>query len=193
LNDGQRYIVRRLLEYGHREEGYYVEFNPDGTYTTPSAGQLDLVFENVDELEDELMTDHADVNLYGWDGALWRKLPLLFGFSANWDESLNETSTSSPWYKYLSVVPAGEVRILQALSLANQTRATTNVFLQVNRMSGGQLCVGFSAALPQYAPLLFTGAVLLAAGDRIFLYMGGSQIGDSITGCVSGYKMKITE
>jgi hypothetical protein len=56
LNDGQRYIVRRLLDYAHREEQYAVQWNADGTYTTPSAAQLDGIFENVDSLEDELMS-----------------------------------------------------------------------------------------------------------------------------------------
>jgi hypothetical protein len=56
LNDGQRYIVRRLLDLAHREEYYASEWWPDGTYSTPSAAWLDDIFENVDSLEDEGMS-----------------------------------------------------------------------------------------------------------------------------------------
>jgi hypothetical protein len=56
LNDGQRYIVRRLLELAHREEYYASEWWPDGTYSTPSAAWLDAIFAQVDGLEDELMS-----------------------------------------------------------------------------------------------------------------------------------------
>jgi hypothetical protein len=62
LTDAQRYIVRRLMNYAHREEQYYVELNDDGTYTTPSAEQMDTILSVVDDLEDRLMAlpDYAE-------------------------------------------------------------------------------------------------------------------------------------
>lgn len=55
LTGAQRYIVRRLLGYAQRESHYYVSFNDDGTYTTPSEEQMDGILARVDDLEDKLM------------------------------------------------------------------------------------------------------------------------------------------
>lgn len=193
LSDGQRYVTRQLLGLAHREEYYAASWNSDGTYTTPSASTLDAIFAQVDDLEDELMTEHADINTHGWDGALWRKLPLIFGFSSNWDVSLSGTATGATYIKSGGTVPAGEIWILNAMSIQNLTRACGGVYLQVMRVSGGILTIAYSGALAQYAPLVFTGTVLLAAGDFAYLYVGGTQNGDALVGCISGYKMKIAE
>jgi hypothetical protein len=60
ISDSQRYILRRLLSYAHREIQFFSEINEGNTYTTPSASELDAIQATVDDLEDMLMADCSD-------------------------------------------------------------------------------------------------------------------------------------
>ena len=136
---------------------------------------------------------HFDKGLWGWDLTQWRKLPVLWGYSAIWDKDLGGTATGTVWNKSTSAIPAGEVWVLQGISIRNLTRATVAVTVYIIRASGAEIYLDYAANQALGLPMLATGLFALVEGDRVWVYVGGCQAGDVIKGGVVGYKMSLAE
>lgn len=134
-----------------------------------------------------------DVNLYGWDGAVARKLALVWGWSANWDENLGGTATGTSYLKKSSVVPVGQVWVLQALSITDSARQVTLASMGVVRASGGIVSLNYIAPLPRNTPLFCTGTFTLGAGDWAQVFLDGTVAGDVINAGLCGYKMSVNQ
>ena len=128
---------------------------------------------------------------YHYDGAAWRRSNLLFGYNAIWDEDLGGTATGATYTVATSVVPAGELWILQGLSCNNQTRATTYGQAAVVKASGAYVILDDVRPLPQYVSALAIGQFVLGEGDQAYVSIGGCQVGDTILAGLVGYKMKL--
>jgi len=128
---------------------------------------------------------------HGYDGSAWRKLPLLLGRSAAWDEQLGGTATGTTWEKATSEIPAGQVRVLTACSIRNITHGLTNVFIYVTRASGAKVFIAYAATLATNVPMFVTGTFVLEAGDVLHMYAGVVTVGDTIESGLTGYKMQV--
>lgn len=136
---------------------------------------------------------HFDKGLWGWDLTQWRKLPMLWGYSAIWDENLGGTATGAVWNKSTSAIPAGEVWVLRAVSVRNLTRATAPMTIYIVRASGASVYLDYAANQALGIPMLITGDFPLVTGDRVWIYIGTCQAGDVIHAGVCGYKMSLVE
>jgi len=130
---------------------------------------------------------------WGWTGTRWRRLQMTWGYSAIWDEDFAGVATDTSYTAAASVIPAGEVWVLQAASLRNKTGTSANALIFVERGSGASVAIESVLALAQWIPILATGMFALVTGDRLKIYLGSIQVDDALEGGVIGYKMKIAE
>jgi len=118
---------------------------------------------------------------------------MTWGYSAIWDEDFAGVATDTSYTAAASVIPAGEVWVLQAASLRNKTGTSANALIFVERGSGASVAIESVLALAQWIPILATGMFALVTGDRLKIYLGSIQVDDALEGGVIGYKMKIAE
>lgn len=158
-------------------------------------GALHIQFVGQEADVEVKQTTPADLTpgVCGWDGDSWQKLPMVWGYSAIWDENLGGAAEGASWNVGTSVIPADEIWMLQALSIKNATRATTPVFLYIIRDSSAVVTLTYVANLAIGIPLFITVDIALRSGDVVWVYMGGCVALDVIEGGVCGYKMKIAE
>jgi len=167
-------MLRNMTQYLNRPNTYVWEYEID-KYLTPNADNFDDIQAQVANLEEKLM---------GNENTLW-------GFAEEWDEDLGGTATGATYEESSSAVPAGEVWVLQACSIRNNTRAMTGVSIDISRGSGASVFLAYAANVAQFAPLLAGGMYALVTGDLVNLYAGATQAGDVIKAGVVGYKMAI--
>ncbi|GAG75277.1 unnamed protein product [marine sediment metagenome] len=60
---------------------------------------------------------HFDKGSWGWDGSQWRKLAMIWGYSGIWDKDLGGEASGAFYISNSSVIPAGEIWVLQAVSV----------------------------------------------------------------------------
>lgn len=134
---------------------------------------------------------YFDKGQWGWDGTLWRKLNLTWGYNDRWVENLGTPADAGGGYfKASTAVPAGEVWTLQSIALSNQSGVRGIAFLGL--ICGGVTCIlACNAAPPLNIPVLVTGAFTLKAGDIAFVQQLATVLNDVIVASVTGYKMKV--
>jgi hypothetical protein len=128
---------------------------------------------------------------YQYDGTTWRRSNLLIGYNAIWDEDLGGTAAGASYTKSSSAIPAGELWILQACSIVNNTRAVTAATVYIYRASGSYVMLDDTRPCAQYVPTLFAGQAVLRTGDVVTVAMAGTQANDVILAGLVGYKMKV--
>lgn len=136
---------------------------------------------------------HFDKGLWGFDATVWRKLALLWGYTAIWDENLGGVATGAAYSLGTSAIPSTEVRVLQAMSIRNTSGASTNLTVYIARASGSYVVLAYVAAAATNVPLLVTGTFVLRTGDIVSGYLDGLQVNDVIQIGIVGYKMAIAE
>ena len=130
---------------------------------------------------------------YGWDGAAWRKLPLLWGFSDVWYENLGGTKEGDGSYAvYTTAVAEGYIYVCQVVSLRNNTGARSEMLFGVYNDSA-VVYIHANLTPAQYMPEIFRGFLVLEYPERIRVVHIGCLDGDVLEGGVRGYKMKIAE
>ena len=136
---------------------------------------------------------HFDKGSWGYVGGVWRKLPVVWGYSAIWDENLGGVATGAVYSQGTSAIPATEVRVLQSFSIRNTSGSSTNVTIYISRASGSYVVLLYQAAVAANVPVYVNGAFLMGAGDLIAGYLDGLQVNDVIQIGLTGYKMAIAE
>ena len=131
------------------------------------------------------------IGAHGYIGGGWQRQPLQWGYSAIWDEDLGEVLGGVVFAGNATGVPAGEVRILQSMSIRNTTSACTNATIYISKASGSYVVLRYVAALAANVPMLVTGTFLIGQGDTLNGYADGCTIGDNIQCGFCGYKMEI--
>ena len=101
------------------------------------------------------------------------------------------TATGTSYTKTSGVVPAGEVWVLQGLSIRNNTRATTGIEIYINLNGTGYVWLLYQAALARYIPALVTGQFTLGPGSYVVMIMKSTVVDDVIRAGITGYKMDI--
>jgi len=129
---------------------------------------------------------------WGWNGTTWVKLPLVFGYYDQWVEDLGGVKAGAGTYEQDSGhVPAGEIWVLQLLSLANWTAVRGGVFLQLMG-SVDYSSLAYHAGPAQYVPVIGRGPVVLGDGDYVKVRQLSCVNADVISAAVWGYKMKVS-
>lgn len=134
-----------------------------------------------------------DVVAHGWDGSQARKLPLLWGYSDDLDIEWGGTVVGTTWEKLSTAVPAGQVHVVQGVSIRCASRAMGLTFVYIIKASGTQLALYYAATVGQLVPALVLGTFTLVEGDAIGLYVGSLLAGDVMLGGVIGYKMQVDQ
>lgn len=129
--------------------------------------------------------------VWGYDGSVWRKLPLVFGYTdniivliADYDADAGQNDlTYGP-------VPAGEIRILNYVSYRNENTAGQPVTLY---------CVqGIYWVVLSLTPIVvagtwyfWSGSIILKEGDKFVCRFRNCAAHDNIYLDVIGYKMSV--
>lgn len=160
-----------------------------------ATDELDVVFDGQNTDVEVTQTTAADLTpgIQGWDGAAWRKLSLLWGYSdryteyetsANVDAGLNILT--------FTTVPTGEVwTITHAAMWADQSNPTLIGFY----LWDGTLAQKLSTAAYPTAFLThhLPAPITLKAEDKLQAYFFSCAANDDIYATAFGYKMKVTE
>ena len=130
---------------------------------------------------------------WGWDGTLWRKLPMVWGYSDRYFEDLGGTQENGGTYSaYGTEVPPGEVWVIQSMRLTNITGARG--YINFYAYAGAASHVLYYRKTPAVGEYDFwEGAVALKAGDKVRVIQASCLDDDVLYGSVWGYKMKVAE
>lgn len=160
-----------------------------------AGGALHIQFAGQEADVEVTQTAAADLTpgVCGWDGTVWRKLPLVFGFSEVYHEQvkdLNATVTSDALTG--SAVDPGEIWVVTSVVAYDKNTNITEVHASV---SDGATWWPFAQRFPTAAGeyLVWSGMLVLEEGDYIDAGFGGTVAGDDIYLNINGYKMKIAE
>jgi hypothetical protein len=184
ISDSQRYILRRLLSYAHREIQYYSAINENNTYATPTIATLDIINSVVADLEDKLMADCSD---------LITALQCICSQMTLLRQAQNSTGIFSNAQEYVEsgVVSWGTPPLVGAPEINEEQCALAQVHWQAmfeswTEVWGPAWSTGFSYLIPAVATLVatFTGGIPLLAVLGVFLT--AAQISQFFSGWYDG-------
>lgn len=158
----------------------------------PTTNQVQVAVTNDAEVHQDTPGDLL-VGAHGWDGAAWRKLPLVWGYYNRWLNDLSGTKDGDGVYDApTTAVPAGSVYVLECISIRNKTRAPSKI--EASIVSGGETYVIAVDTTPaQWIPLVYSSRLTLKEGDQIAISVEGCLDNDVLVGAAWGYEMKIAE
>lgn len=131
--------------------------------------------------------------LHGWDGTVWRKLPLVWGYSQRHTSSeFDAAEGAGDANAVIDEVDAGEVWVIEAVAVIHNAAANKDTTAYV---SDGVAAI-YLLPTADIAPDLWrvwTGRMTLAEGDRVGAFAFAPGAGVKVTLHAWGYKMKIAE
>jgi len=181
------------------------EYFKDGLWAWDPAGGVWLKL-IIDPLTNRLVVDHpGDIEVvqpvpadlcvanYGWDGAAWRKLPLIWGYSDVWEAQVAETNAPGAGATLrLPAVDVGEIWVVQAASAVDIVTAPGWASIRVvGATYTNTIAAKNPLLLSEY--VIFSGQMVLKAGDLLEAYFFASVAGDDLYFMARGYKMKVAE
>jgi len=131
--------------------------------------------------------------IWGFDGTVWRKLPLVWGYSDRYVEQVVEPDATVDDVLDTTPVTAGEVWVVTNISAFNNNHAFS--LLQVQAMSNGVVGPQLIYQIDPVAkvPYMWNGTVILKYDDYLRAEFTGNTADDYIFLRVWGYKMAIAE
>lgn len=169
-----------------------------------ATGQLSIDLGSLEDLLnalDSVGTDELDVNieesvaldtqLHGYISSAWQKLPMLWGFSDRVAETVSETNTSAGTnIIYSTEVPSGEVHVIQSVTAISATASSTLIRIATTDDTN------FGFVLDEQSPsdnipCIWTGEIVLKAGDKIRGTFVGCTAAKAIYMYVWGYKLDV--
>jgi len=131
--------------------------------------------------------------IWGWDGTVWHKLAMVFGYSDRWAENAEGAATGAGnAVAVTAAVPAGYVYVLQQAEAFHDAAAA--VELLVTPTVGALLCgLVHELAAAAWVHYSWTGSLVLKAGDRIVATATAPGDGKKVHLHTWGYKMKVAE
>lgn len=131
--------------------------------------------------------------LWGWDGAAWRKLPLLWGYSAQYleYETVTAASTSAQDLTF-STVPAGELWVVTSVTFYCNNNSPTRINLSI--YDGTTHHYILMAAYPvANRTISVNGPWYLIKDDYLRYRISSVAIGAVLHAYAFGYKMIVPE
>lgn len=130
---------------------------------------------------------------WGWDGTQWRKLALLWGYSAAYREAIDDDNADAGSNTLASTaVPAGSVYVIQLISAFNNTTNIPSIELRLVGTAGLFKMQRTALGVAAY-PVNLIGEFVLEEGDYVQAVFFACVAGDDIRLRVWGYEMKVTE
>ena len=115
---------------------------------------------------------------YGWVNSAWQKNPLLFGYSAQiFEEKSNTNSPVTLCTLNGTVVPAGEIWIVNAICASNNDRQATAIRIYAT-IDGKDLMLTDAAPGAVFRYVMWSGQITLKAGDNVNASIYGTVAGD---------------
>ena len=174
LTGAQVEMLRNVTMYLGRRTTY-VDTYYYGSYTMPDDSDWDTILAIVSNLEDKLMANENTP----------------FGFKERWVDVLEDMLVGDGTAAMtLDPVSEGEVLRLEGVSWYNNTGARGR--MQIYVKTGTQRTNLADIQSPTIRePVMWTGVLSLAEGDKIVVTQSGCLDGDVHIGAARGYKMEV--
>jgi len=135
---------------------------------------------------------HFDKGLWGFDGTVWRKLPILWGYTDRYVQAkMTGDATAGTNYLIFTTVPAGEVWRITSMAWANTLSTCSEIwaglYLDAEIYT---FAVEATPAANVYHSIVCD--IVLKAGDLVIVVFFGCTLGDDLFAWAFGYKMSVT-
>jgi len=176
IDGAQVELLRNIVSYLHQERTFVSEYH--GTYyLTASDADFDDLSAIVADLEEKLMGNKNTI----------------FGVSIRLHEFLDATKSGDGQFNVAStVVPAGEIHVVESASLSNYTRDAGISSITVSSAAGAHVIKG-ATTMTRYIPLLNDESIVLWAGDYIRFIVNTCLDNDDMRCGLWGYIMEIQD
>ena len=165
-----------ILYYDPTNDRYQVVEGDDVDTAIPSAAKAML----------------ASSLAHGYDGALWRKLPLLWGYTGIVGSTTSWTSDgTSPYTLSSAVVPDGEVWVVNSARAMHNNPGALAMWLYAVNPGGSPLIDGSQLAAAN-DPIGNIQPIILAKDGKVDAVIYGLPATQIVYLHIQGYKMKIT-
>jgi len=135
--------------------------------------------------------EHFHRGLWGFDGNVWRKLQLLFGFGGIVEEALADTNLDAGTnYLNGAAVPAGEIWVVQNITVRYLGTAPSQMLVIVNGLASGLSLLNVANPSQDFW-YTWQGSCILQEGDYVRLIVYGATAGDEVYFRYAGYRMEI--
>lgn len=131
--------------------------------------------------------------IWGWDGAVWRRLPIVWGYSADYRQALSALAVGAGTRLLTgTAVDPGEVWVVTHMTAQNtsSTTASTRIYVIDNATT---YPVRQQLAPAAWEEVMWTGWLPLHEGAYLRAYFYGCVLNDNIYFTIHGYKMLIAE
>lgn len=157
---------------------------------TPDTNILDVNVASEVEVT-QLTSGELLTGIHGWDGANWRKLPLVWGFSSQYREAVDKTDASADSDGLTTTpVAAGEVWVITNIACYDLNTALTKI--EVDIYDGvTRTRLGSKVTVPASEVYAISGLYPLIQDDYVQVTFTGTVLNDDISVHIVGYKMKI--
>ena len=130
---------------------------------------------------------------WSWDGTVWRKQPMMFGYSDRYSEVESSVNVAAGSHNLdFTVVPAGEIWVVNAISARCSTANPSSISVLLN-LGGNTHYLLVQTTVVAWIPEIALGAFVLKEGDFVRATFAGCSLNDDIYAQASGYKMSIVE
>lgn len=135
--------------------------------------------------------EHFDKGNWGFDGSVWRKLAMLWGFSDTVAELEDDTDADTGTNTLTCTqVPAGEVHFITTTFGINNNTNPSYILIQA-RIDGSWAYIHRVASPGAGISVSAPNPIVLGPGDNIRGQIGGCTSGDIIRFHITGYKMVV--
>jgi len=160
-----------------------------------ATDELDVVIDGQSADVEVKQTTPADLTpgIEGWDGSAWRKLPMLWGYSDRWYESVTHTKSGAGDYSLsTAVVPSGYVYVVDFITTVNSGTVCTH-YHELYAVGAGIVLQAYTSVGANVWTPTFPVGVALKADDRVGASFVTCADGNVLYLKVWGYKMKVAE
>jgi len=136
--------------------------------------------------------EYFDKGLWGWDGSVWRKAALPWGYTGVVNQQVIDLNAAAGQNILSgSAVPAGEVWVIEVISVFNNTTACAKVVVDI--VSDGQETeLLYETTIVVGQRYIFDGRVTLNVGDYINVYFIDCVAGDDLYMRLHGNRMRVS-
>ena len=129
---------------------------------------------------------------WGWDGTRWRKANIFLNYYDRYADYISDVDvTAGNHDENMTAVPAGYVYVVLAVSAYCSTATPTLILLKV-MMGAIDISIKLGSPVVEWVPVIFTGQLVLKAGDYICGRFLGCGLHDDLYLRACGYKVAIS-
>ena len=135
--------------------------------------------------------EHFDKGQWGYDGTLWRKLNLTWGYNDRWLEQVVVAPAPAGWnFLETAAVPAGYVYVAHVVVGVDQITNPAEILFGIN-VGGSRYYFNRQPAPGVNVYAFWTANQVFKSTDKGVVAIGGVVLNDSLVAQWWGYKMKV--